>query len=649
VRARTWSERGASLRRTVLVALLTFGLGGACGPVAPAPPPPEPVNACPPDSCVAYQQPTGLPAATCNTNGQCAASDIPSDFDFTMIVSIPEAPFTADPGVTIAIPQFLSTYILQSGNQCQVPSCPGCPCAVIPSSVQAQGSFVASGTLQVCLGRDPKPPSLPVEVQFWPFWSAGAKSTVQVAAESIGLPLLPRAGRALASGLVSPGPGGSSGTEWFALVSPNVNYEQDLIPLDTAYPPQILPPGPISSTFQLPQAGFGPDSDECPPTLPVVPAPPLVTTFPVTRGNGSLAGFSVYLRSVATSRRVSSLSTLLDATSASVTLLTTGGEWPPALGALDLVIAPPADTPIPTYADPIQTSQLTATAYPALPTPMTVTGTVFDAEQHPIDADLVINSTTPQGDTGGIYACSDPSCPINSIISGNVERVLSYSTTAHATAGSYSVVLPPGAYSVFIVPGAGVVAGATSVPLVVQPAIPGYTPIAAGKSLYATEPGTIRGVAQLSDGRALVDAIVEAHASTSLAAMNPPVPQQLWPRTMTAVTDVNGAFSMSVDPGIYDVVVRPLDGTGFPWMTAASQSVGAGTALSLTPFVVPAPIFIDMTLEDQGRPLVGAIVRTFTAAPGPLPDSGAPPPQVELGSWLTDANGHFSMFVAPPQ
>ena len=354
---------------------------------------------------------------------------------------------------------------------------------------------------------------------------------------------------------------------------------------------------------------------------------------------------------------MSSLATLPDAQSAPVTILTIG-EWNPAPspGALDLVVAPPTGAPIPAYIDPILAPELTLAALPALPDPVTVSGTVVGPDFELIDADLVIDSTAPDPTTGtgGIAICVDGDCKPPY---GSTPRPLSYSTTTHAAGGIYSVVLPPGEYNVFIVPGPGAAAGAaTSVspPLLgVQVALP----TAAAKTLVAAALATISGVAQLTDGRVLVGATVEAHAAAQLAATT--LAPQRWPRTASTVTDGSGAFALSVDPGTYDIVVRPADGTGFPWMTISDQSISAGQILSFTPFpapgphfTVPAPISISMTLKDQSEDLVvaGAVVRAFAPPPGAVPSvTGGPLPQVELGTWLTDSNGSFSMFIAPPQ
>jgi hypothetical protein len=644
-------------RRLFAFAPVAVALGAACGPVAAPPPSPIPENSCPPDSCAAYAQPSNLEPATCN--GAECASPLGS-FDFTLLVSFPETSFT-DPGVTVAIPDFMTSYLAALPNQCEVPSCADSTtpcaaayCAKIPAAIQPQGSFIVSNEVGLCVGRNDKGgASLPVDVQLWPMW-ANAAENVLVAASSVALPLTPVPGRAfvassadLIAGLTLPGPSGTPATEWSALAGPGF-YEEDIIPQDTAYPPQRVlpgvPPQPITSNRQN-AIITSLDQNECPsPT----PGSTLDTTFEVTRGSGSLDGFSVYFRDSTTLRRVSSLATLPDASNAPVTILTIG-EWDPAPspGALELVVAPATGAPIPTYIDPIQASQLTLTSFPALPDPVTVSGTVVGPDLDLIDADLLIDSTPQSGDTGGIAICVGNECTPAAY--GNAPRPLTYSTTTHVAGGSYSVVLPPGQYNVFIIPGPGVAAGAATS---VNPPLLGVQvglPTAEGKTLVAAARATIRGVAQLADGRALVGATVEVHAAAQLAATT--LAQERWPRTVSTLTDDSGAFTLSVDPGALDIVVRPADGTGFPWVTVSDQNIAPGQILSFTPFVVPAPISIAMTLKDeQQQGLAGAVVRAFASPP----DAGAsvpggPPPEVELGAWLTDSNGSFSMFIAPPQ
>jgi hypothetical protein len=155
------------------------------------------------------------------------------------------------------------------------------------------------------------------------------------------------------------------------------------------------------------------------------------------------------------------------------------------------------------------------------------------------------------------------------------------------------------------------------------------------------------------DGRPLVGAEVEAHAAVTLASTPTPTTAdpRFWPRTVTTTTDATGSFSMLADPGMYDIVVRPQDGTGFPWVTRRSVPVALQPPPQALAIPIPAPVLFDLTLEDQEHNLVvGAIVRAYATPPGAVPVTlGGPAAQIQLGAWLTDSQGHFPMAVAPPQ
>ncbi len=68
------------------------------------------------------------------------------------------------------------------------------------------------------------------------------------------------------------------------------------------------------------------------------------------------------------------------------------------------------------------------------------------------------------------------------------------------------------------------------------------------------------------------------------------------------------------------------------------------TGLKVT---IPAPFSLGMTLTDSAmhlmtnNPVVNAVVRVYT-------DPSAGGPAVELGRALTDAEGNYEMFLAPP-
>jgi hypothetical protein len=273
---------------------------------------------------------------------------------------------------------------------------------------------------------------------------------------------------------------------------------------------------------------------------------------------------------------------------------------------------------------------------------VTVSGALVGADGTPVAGSLVIDSTSGAG--GGIVTtdANDPSQPF-----------MHYSTSAQTdAAGNYSVVLPPGTYDVFIAPAPGSNLSATTIPsLEVAPALGSGPPVAAGKDLVLSQPGTMTGRAIVADGRLLVGATVQALPAASLAPTTDP---RRWPRPATTTTDATGAFSLALDQGLYDVVVQPADGTGLPWVTLSSQTVFAGENTNLlfgAPITVPAPMVQPLLLYDpSNNPIVRGVVRAYAAtATSKNPTAGAPAPMIEIGNWLTDINGNVTMLLAQPR
>jgi hypothetical protein len=68
--------------------------------------------------------------------------------------------------------------------------------------------------------------------------------------------------------------------------------------------------------------------------------------------------------------------------------------------------------------------------------------------------------------------------------------------------------------------------------------------------------------------------------------------------------------------------------------------------VTLPDIEVPAPVYAGLTLHDPGdNPIVDAIVRVFR-----LPSQGGTgsSPAVEVGHAITDDQGHYDMYLAPP-
>jgi hypothetical protein len=154
----------------------------------------------------------------------------------------------------------------------------------------------------------------------------------------------------------------------------------------------------------------------------------------------------------------------------------------------------------------------------------------------------------------------------------------------------------------------------------------------------------VRGKALLTDTRPLAQASVDALPLRCASGSS----TSCLPRAgLPTTTADDGKFSLTLDEGVYILRIRPLDGTRLPWVWQV-LAVGPMSA-AVEPILVPAPVYAGLTLHDpQDNPIVSAIVRVFqmtTAQTGGL--GLAPPRAVEIGRSITDATGHYDLYIAP--
>jgi hypothetical protein len=106
-------------------------------------------------------------------------------------------------------------------------------------------------------------------------------------------------------------------------------------------------------------------------------------------------------------------------------------------------------------------------------------------------------------------------------------------------------------------------------------------------------------------------------------------------RSAAGMVDAEGAFELAVDPGNYDVCVRPTDESGYPWFVRPNTVVGSGAvglgAIQLTaPFVFAGQVTVPGSGSGDDRVVLpGALIRAFA-----LFDSSG-----RLVSNLADATG----------
>ncbi len=135
--------------------------------------------------------------------------------------------------------------------------------------------------------------------------------------------------------------------------------------------------------------------------------------------------------------------------------------------------------------------------------------------------------------------------------------------------GSFSVPLLPGTYTVFATPDQSSGLAATKIEgwsVAPEPAVQ------AGRLLSLGQSRSIRGLTTSSTPAAtpIVGATVQAAASPGAlnvgAFVDARGQKPFAPRAGNSTTDGSGAFEFVADPGTYDISVRPMQETGFPWL-----------------------------------------------------------------------------------
>lgn len=623
------------MRCAVSVAsLVVLGLG-ACGPVPGAPPSRAPINACAPsdpNACAAYRpSQAGVVGAKCGAEGICLVA---AQISYTLVVSLPETSFFA-PNKTFAIP-YAKLFEHSDSIACpRIPKKNDIQCAQLPPIATASGLYqidaaVSNSEVHFFLGNTTPTTVLPARVTYRPMWPPD--STTPGDAMALGLPLLPARADAIVAPFGIPGPGGAPTSVSFRVQLAPGTYERTIMPeppFDSAFPPDV-------GVLVVPETPTGFEQDELT-AVDRTKSPtgnPTIPRFDLFREDGELLdGATVFLRDVKTQRRVSALVTLgannHDSGPPITYHVVLGTNHhpsdpdhpelaPDALFGTELVLSPNVDARPTLVIGRVGGTIPPSEKYPMIPEAALVSGTVIsEFDSLPLAAEVVVTSTK-------IFTPNDPA--------GYTLNLVHTARFRSGGDGQFSVRLPRGEYDVVVSPDAPGFAKTMPPTLTVD----ATHPTQAGIGFQVGRKRTVIGSVLVADGRALASADVEALAAAAgQATPNAPVP-----RSAQARTDDAGNFTMQLDPGTYDIRVRPALGTRLPWIVSPSRLVQA-TDVVLPPLEVPAPIDARMRLLDpQHNAIVRALVRAYAQ-----PAKGAP--FVEIGRALTDARGQFEMWLAP--
>jgi hypothetical protein len=437
-----------------------------------------------------------------------------------------------------------------------------------------------------------------------------------------------------------PGPNGTPPVQFKTYLQPGC-YERTLqpfAPFSRAYPPEITTWPPDDS-----QGILGFDRTKVTNQGNVLPK------FDISRPEG-LEGWTAYLRNAQTKRVFSNVVPLTGSLAPGIVLLTNHlpankGE---ALTGLEVVLQPPPGQPLPTEffaptGAPGAQELSPSLPYTSLPTPVTVSGRIRTPAGAPVRATVYFTAADILDRSGQKFR-------------SNFEFSTHVDTTLDARSGesTYSVLVPQGDYQIVVRPSDG-----NSAVKAASRFVGGQGNEMTGEDFDVTPLVAMSGNAVVADGRALAEAVVEAlptQCASDVADASPPASSSdaCLPNPAQTLTANDGSFRMTVDPGGYQLRIRPRDGSHLPWKIVP---VVVGTAPQvLSPVVIPAPISVGMRLTDSASGGDGGAPSMLTAADNPVPNAvvrvftnpspGAP--AVELGQAITDAQGNYEMYIAPP-
>jgi hypothetical protein len=125
-------------------------------------------------------------------------------------------------------------------------------------------------------------------------------------------------------------------------------------------------------------------------------------------------------------------------------------------------------------------------------------------------------------------------------------------------------------------------------------------------------------------------------------------------RSATGLVAVDGAFELSLDPGKYDVSLRPDEGNGYPWAVMPNTVVsvgggGLGTIQISAPITFTGSVTVPGTSDSGDRiVLPGALIRVhalFDKNGRLVSDLGTATSAVQIGETRATTSGHYDLLL----
>jgi hypothetical protein len=114
-------------------------------------------------------------------------------------------------------------------------------------------------------------------------------------------------------------------------------------------------------------------------------------------------------------------------------------------------------------------------------------------------------------------------------------------------------------------------------------------------------------------------------------------------RSQEVVSNSIGAFAMTVDDGVYDMLVKVPPETGFAWLVEPDLPVNAQTGdLARLYRLAPPIVMRGFVRASDGSPVPDAAIRGYV-----LSDAQGQPRRIQIAETASREDGSYQLLIAP--
>jgi len=234
------------------------------------------------------------------------------------------------------------------------------------------------------------------------------------------------------------------------------------------------------------------------------------------------------------------------------------------------------------------------------------------------------------------------------LLDGKFGTNISLKTTTETDAtGRFTAWLLPGTYEVIAQPGDGIHAITAATWTFTEGDLGG------GRTITVNPKAALLGAANTPQGTAAYDISAYVQPSASPAASyyyDKLTTSDLLPANAVTLTNANGAFAISLDPGVFDLSLRPEREAGYPWLVRSRVTIleyEEPNIANLGQLTISNPVVLTGTVKAQSNgPLAAAVIRAWLPV---YVDGGSNdqqvPTMIQIGEAVSNGSGGYSLYL----